>query len=159
MIRRKPLRRVGKRGAIYKRLDKLLHELVVLRDGGVCRFGDRCPFRDKHSFTGRGFGLQAMHIYGKGAYPALRYEPLNVISGCGPVHAWWHQIGFGRESEERRNVVRELCVSVLGADYLARLDLFAHTRSRVDLEAVDLYLQLQIKALGNNILDSPRAND
>jgi 5-methylcytosine-specific restriction endonuclease McrA len=71
--------RHGRRFTV-KDLDALVRAIVVLRDGQRCR---RC---------GNVTGLQASHVYGKGAHPSLRWDPDNVKLLCVRCHLyWWHR--------------------------------------------------------------------
>lgn len=146
---RTPLRRVGKRGMNLRMLDRLLREVVLRRDGNKCRFGVQCLFIRSHGTTGRGHALQAMHIYGKGAHPALRYELKNVVAGCQPLHHWWHQNGFGREAEDRDNLVRKFCIETLGKDYMDHLDMLSQVRkgANSDNAAIKLMLEAELRKL------------
>lgn len=62
------------------KLEKLLHEACVLRDGGKCV---RC---------GRTTTLQASHIYPKGTYQRMRYLLINLKTLCYRCHLFfWHK--------------------------------------------------------------------
>lgn len=78
--RRVRLAKESKRRPTVKALDALVREIVMLRDGNRCQLV-------KAGMGPCGGHLQACHILGKGAYPALRHEPLNVIAGCWRHHA------------------------------------------------------------------------
>lgn len=63
-----------------KTLDKLLREFVFERDGHKCR---RC---------GKWERLAPSHIYPKGRYHRLRWEPNNVLTFCFACHMiFWHR--------------------------------------------------------------------
>ena len=67
---------------VYQRrkLNGLLHELIVLRDGGKCLY------------CGRTDTLQVSHIYPKGIYRGLEFDPLNLKLLCYRHHFhWWHK--------------------------------------------------------------------
>jgi len=122
--RRTTLRSVGKRGLRLKDLDKILHEVILTRDGHRCRKCNAPPQ------PGRGNALQAAHVYGKLAHPAMRYYLPNVITLCQRCHfGWWHKVGFGREAAPN-NEVRDWCVLTLGPDYMQALDAMAGERSQ-----------------------------
>jgi len=60
-------------------LRKILHQIIRKRDG-------RCLKCGKVSW------LHASHIYPKGRYPAMQYNPENVKALCMPCHLhWWHK--------------------------------------------------------------------
>ena len=62
-----------------KKLKKLLHQLVVVRDKRCLKCGG----------TKR---LSASHIYPKGSYPHLQWNPRNVKALCYFHHLhWWHK--------------------------------------------------------------------
>jgi len=61
------------------KLKKLLHQLVVARDKKCIRCG-----RNKR--------LNASHIYPKGVYKDLEFEPWNLKALCFHCHIfWWHK--------------------------------------------------------------------
>ena len=65
----------------YKKLDSLLHDIVVARDG-------------KCQMCGRGGTLQASHIYSKAAihHQNMRWIPENVVAMCMHCHLHkWHK--------------------------------------------------------------------
>lgn len=134
------LKRVGKKTAVTKELDALMKRAVHLRDGHKCR---ACG---KEKGTGRGYAIQAAHIYGKGAHPGLRYELRNVITLCQQCHAWTHSYGFGREASTKTNTVRDWYIQFLGLDYLEHLDHLAQVRrGKRDPKIVKLYLERAIE--------------
>lgn len=62
------------------KMNALLHELVRLRDGERCR---RCGNTER---------LQLSHIYPKGRYRSMEFEPWNVKLLCVGCHLyWWHK--------------------------------------------------------------------
>lgn len=133
------VRAVSTRGKTIKKLDALVREIVLKRDGERCR---KCGAGAR---GGRGFALQAAHVYGKGAYPSLRFKLENVLTLCQPCHYWWHAQGFGREACDAPNVVRAWCVVAIGEKAMHALDLMAQTAGRgqkLDLEATRLFLEL-----------------
>lgn len=83
--RRMRIKRKSERAILETRLDKMLHEIVVRRDGYKCR---RCG----HGPEGR--QLTAAHIMPKGQYPHMRYRLENVVTMCAyPCHLGargWH---------------------------------------------------------------------
>ena len=140
--RRRAIRRIGKRTASVRDLDHLLRQVVLERDGYRCR---RCYIGER---PGRGFALQAAHIFGKGAHRNLRYELDNLICLCQPCHWWWHQFGLAREVEDRPNEVREWCLEQLGPEHLARLEWLARARTGgTDPTLLRIYLEQQLKNL------------
>lgn len=130
MLRRTPLRRVGRKGRVYQALDALLRQAVLARDGYLCR---KCGLPAR---PGRGGALQAAHIKGKGAHPALRYELDNVIAlHATPCHLyWWH----GADPLAVTAWAREH----LGAVLLERLEFLAIARRpRFDATLTRLHLE------------------
>ena len=88
----RPLKRGGKRG---KRTSSRRAERISLRKqaeilwakwikrGGACQFlGYGCH----HYCAG---GLQAMHGFGRKAYPAVKFASWNGFSGCARVHSYY----------------------------------------------------------------------
>lgn len=118
-----------------KILDELLRKLVLLRDGFRCR---KCGAGIK---AGRGTALQAAHLFPKGQYPALRHEPLNVLTLCWNCHlgnGGWH-----KNPLDSWEWVRE----TLGTAFVEHLRFLAQTRSKVDKAAVRLYLESELARL------------
>lgn len=147
-MRSRPLKRKSYRQKELEELDELLRRHVLLRDGFKCR---RCGARPLSREGGaRGVVLQACHIYGKGAYPALRFVPENVITLCrDKCHiGWWHRVGFGREAAP--SSVREWCIATLGKAHMDQLDLIAMTwkGKRMDLKLERRLLEQLVGKLG-----------
>lgn len=63
-----------KRPSKVRRLDSLVHQIVVARSGGRC---EAC---------GKTVALDAAHGFGKKAYPAIRWDTDNVFALCRPCH-------------------------------------------------------------------------
>jgi hypothetical protein len=134
------LKRAGKRTSTTKQLDALLRRAVLLRDRNRCR---ACG---KEKGEGRGYAIQAAHVYGKGAHPGLRYELRNVIALCQQCHAWTHMYGFGREASTKTNTVRDWYMKFLGRDYLEQLDeLVLIRKGKRDPALIKLYLEKAIE--------------
>jgi hypothetical protein len=68
------------RRKLTSQLDSLLSLQIRKRDGGRCQV---CG-----AYVG-GAG-ETHHIFGKGAYPFLRWEPANLLLLCQRCHAEWH---------------------------------------------------------------------
>jgi hypothetical protein len=125
---------VRKKSDRQYKLDKL-HGLwrIIL----IARDGERCAAAGEGSIR-CGLSLQAHHIYGKIDYPALRFDLDNGIIACRGHHFWWIH------SAPAPEVAAWLAKSV-GQERLERLALKAAAsranRSRMDLEAVRLFLQ------------------
>jgi hypothetical protein len=140
MLKRSRLKRTGKNTGVTKDLDALLKRAVHLRDHDLCR---ACG---KGKGQGRGYAIQACHIYGKGAHPALRYELRNVITLCQQCHAWTHTYGFGREASTKTNTVRDWYIGFLGLEYMETLDqMVLSRRAKRDPKLVKMYLEQAIK--------------
>lgn len=112
-----------------KELNKLLRELIGLRDGERCL---RCHTTDR---------LQMSHIYPKGKHRRLEHEPENVKLLCVGCHLyWWH-----------KNPVEawEWLTTVLNPERIKRLRLRANTvdKSPFDYKLYKLFLQSEIKKL------------
>lgn len=92
----KPLKRTGKRGNHTSRhrakrmsLAKQANTMWALwiKRHGRCEFiGERVGHK---IHTVCGGGLQAMHGFGKKAYPAARYSAFNGFCGCAAVHSYF----------------------------------------------------------------------
>lgn len=109
--RGKPILAKGRRGKVNDRLHALWRECLILWDGEKCQaegmWGIRC-----------GGPLQGHHIYGKGPYPAMRYDLENGVVLCRNHHL------FGIESQPAPEVLPWL-VRVVGQERLQWL----HERS------------------------------
>ena len=132
---------------VYKPLDRLLSQTVILRDGFRCRRCERGP--QSRIDKSRGVVLQAAHIYGKGAHPAMRYDLRNVICLCKGCHfRWWHKTGH---EAAPTNEVREWCEQNLGIEHMEMLDLIAQsTKGKgkpLDFSATWLMLETEIRRL------------
>ncbi len=112
----------------------LAKQCAVLWADWIKREG-RCEFIGK--FVGNrqhlvcSGGLQAMHGFGKKAYPAVRYATWNGFCGCGAVHTFytWHpelwceelRQRWGEETYLRRlreaNELRKYDLSAVAATY------------------------------------------
>ena len=114
-------------------LDKLLREVVFARDKR-CR---RC---------GRTDTLTPSHIYPKGRYTRLRFDPGNVLTLCYNCHFnWWHKNPL--EASEWFHTIfseKEFKDLNIRAQYT--------DRSPWDYPAVKLYLEEQIKKYSRNTL-------
>ena len=60
-----------------QQIDLLVKQYVHSRDGYKCL---KC---------GKGERLQAAHIFPKGRYQRLRFDPLNILSLCVGCHLYW----------------------------------------------------------------------
>jgi hypothetical protein len=83
MVSKKRSRR--KRGA-DKRQAKiearmLLRDYVILRDADICQKCDEIVY---------GRSAHTSHVYSKGKYPRLEFEPANVKLLCRDCHGLWH---------------------------------------------------------------------
>jgi hypothetical protein len=137
-VRRTNLRRVGKKGGETKRLDGLWRDAVFARYGSACKAegcgGMRC-----------GGGLQAHHIYGKGAHPRLRYDIENGLPVCGGHHRFF--IHGSSSSPDRAAAVQAMMLRVCGRPRLDRLSLRAAVRgkTRQDKKAIALFLEAELR--------------
>jgi len=113
-----------------KELNNLLRQIIVLRDKEQCL---RCPKTDK---------LAMSHIFPKGRYKRLQYDPDNLKFLCFACHiGWWH-----------KNPIEagEWIESVLDKKRMDRLKFIAYQdRSmwNMDFNAEKLYLEQMIKKL------------
>lgn len=132
--RRTPLRGRSDRQRTMDYLHGLWRELLIIRDGRACsaqgQGGIKC-----------GGGLQAHHIYGKGAWPALRYDLDNGLLACRNHHGYWIETAPAME-------VGPWMARLVGAPRLARLQLKARAskgrRGSADLAAQQLWLEQQL---------------
>lgn len=128
MLRKKRLRKRSKKAGITKVLDDLCRQIILNRDGHRCR---RCG-KGKPSAV-----LQASHVYPRGSYPSLRWEPQNIVTLCVKCHLyWWH-----------RNPIEAMqwIESELGRPELDRLKMIGLTRGKTDKKALKLYLENLIR--------------
>jgi 5-methylcytosine-specific restriction endonuclease McrA len=113
---------------VKKRINALLHELVRLRDRESCR---RCGTTER---------LQLSHIYPKGRYRSMEFDPWNVKLLCVGCHLyWWH-----------KNPIEawEWLKTVWPEKELARLKLMSNTTGhRFDPKLHILYLKSEIARL------------
>ena len=140
--RKTGLRSIPKRSHWKLALDKLCRKIVIKRDKVCLRCG-------KWVESGRGFGMQAAHIYGKGSHPRMRFDTRNIILLCQPCHYWWHAKGFGREAAPT-NEVREWCLARLGKKRMQALDLQSKVKiaHKTDPELTRIALELEAKLAG-----------
>lgn len=110
-----------------KTLNALIHELLLLRDKKCLRCGNP--------------NFQASHIYPKGRYKKLEFDPDNIKALCFSCHlGWWHKNPI--EAHEWLNLI-------LPKERLARLKLRSQTTgdgSR-DFKVLKLVLENEIKQL------------
>lgn len=89
------------RKSLERKLDSLLKEAIILRDGYKCL---RCQKEDN---------LQKSHIYPKGIYKNLKFDLDNLHFLCYQCHlCWWHKHPIG---------ATKWIKDVLPKDRLARL--------------------------------------
>ena len=88
-----------------KELNALIHEILELRDKRCLRCGN--------------LNLQASHIYPKGRYRKMEFEPSNIISLCFGCH-----IGFWHKNPREAN---EWVESKLPKQWLDKLKLMAQS--------------------------------
>lgn len=158
--RKKPLRFKSEKQEEREDLDTLLRQAALLRDSFTCRRCGASP-RARTNVSPKAVILQAAHIYGKGAHPAMRYTLDNVLILCKGCHFWWHMNGFGREAatEDQRGRVRAWCVEAIGAPLMSELDLMAGTRrgeSKLDLDVARILLEREIKRLTTSPVPADR---
>lgn len=138
-MRRTALRRRSKspRAKIIKEMDRLWREVVFATYGTVCKAegqgGMRC-----------GGGLQAHHIYGKGAYPRMRYTIPNGIPVCGGHHQFW--VHGSSASPNRAADVQAWYFATCGAKRMASLDLQSSLKdkTKMDLKAIKIWLEQEL---------------
>lgn len=140
-MRRRPLRRFGRKMPVTKELDRLLRAIVMERDGWACR---RCG---KASGRGRGGACETAHIYPKGRHPSMRYRLDNVLALC---HACHHHFAH----KDPVNFVLWLRQE-LGPQAMDRLTLVAMTPGKVNRSGDLLYLKAQAKKYGVSIEETP----
>jgi len=75
---------------------------------------------------------QAMHIFAKGPYPALRFELDNGAPGCVPCH---------RRIDSDHEAKRDWAIRYLGAERYEELRVRSQARSKMDLALTILYLE------------------
>jgi len=109
-----------------KTLNALLHQILELRDRACLRCG-------KPDF-------QMSHIYPKGRYRSMEFDPDNVKALCYSCHLhWWHKNPIE---------AKEWLDTVMPKKRLERLKLASQTRGgRFDYKLHKLFLEQEIKKL------------
>jgi len=111
-----------------KTLRQLQHDACLARDGNKCL---RCPSKKR---------LAASHIYPKGMYRRLEYDPDNVKTLCYPCHIhFWHKNPIDAQI---------WLLTAVSAKRLERLRFMAHEdRSMwsMDYELTKLVLEQELK--------------
>ena len=132
-----PQERQRASAATRKRLDALLRQAVLLRDGNTCR---RCGAGKK---SGRGGGIQAAHILPKGTWRSMRYDMENGIALCASCHIY----GKGAWHKDPDAAIR-WATKHLGKNFIARLrERGRMLKPRKDPILTELFLQQVIKRL------------
>tara|TARA_R110002012_G_scaffold321519_1_gene549643 strand:+ start:183 stop:539 length:357 start_codon:yes stop_codon:yes gene_type:complete len=111
------------------KLSKLLRELVLRRD--------KCCLR-----CGKTTALHTSHIYPRGKYPKMQFEPLNVKALCVGCHLyWWHKHPIE---------AKEWAEKALGRTRLMKLKRRANTidKSLWDYEQIKQQLKEEIENYG-----------
>ena len=110
-----------------KKLNALLHELIVLRDGERCL---RC---------GKVGVLHMSHIYPKGAYRGMQYDPENLKFLCVRHHLfWWHRDPIG---------AKEWLIKAISRERLARLKKKSNSIIKPNYEKIKKDLEEEIQRL------------
>lgn len=127
-MRRTAIRRKSPARKIKQELDLLLKAHVHERDGYACL---KC---------GRyGKGLQAAHIFPKGKYQRLRFDPLNLLTLCVGCHLFWaHKdpIGFYEWIREKWPMrIEQLKVCAAVARKLDLQELLIYWTEQIDKES------------------------
>ena len=110
-------------------LNKLLREYVSLRDGESCL---RCKKTER---------LQISHVYPRGRYKRMTFEPDNIKLLCYACHlTWWHKAPVE---------AHEWLQTVLTPQRLNRLKLMSNDNSpnRLDYKLHKLWLEKTISRL------------
>lgn len=110
------------------KLNKLVREFVLLRD--------KCCLR-----CGKTTALQASHIYPKGKFPKMQFNPDNVKILCVGCHLyWWHRHPIA---------AKEWAVNALGRSRLNRLKKQSNTINKTlwDFKEIQSELKKQIGEL------------
>tara|TARA_R100000781_G_scaffold94684_1_gene58999 strand:+ start:5666 stop:6022 length:357 start_codon:yes stop_codon:yes gene_type:complete len=111
------------------KLSKLVRELVLLRD-------KRCLK------CGKSDNLHASHIYPRGKFPKMQFEPLNVKALCLGCHLyWWHKHPLE---------AKDWAEKALGRTRLMKLKRRANTidKSLWDFKAIKEQLEEELKNYG-----------
>lgn len=109
---------------LRSQLNGLLHRLLELRDGSCLRCR-KTPF-------------QMSHIFPKGRYRSMEFDPDNVKALCWSCHWWWHKSPLE---------AHEFLSRIMSKERLDRLRLASQTARKVDLKLQKLYLESEIKKL------------
>jgi hypothetical protein len=91
---RKPIRAKGRKRTSNRRKEQLsLKKQCAILWARWIKRNEKCEFIGQpvgsRMHLQCGGGLQAMHGFGKKAYPGVRYAVWNGFSGCGAVHAYY----------------------------------------------------------------------
>lgn len=134
LSRRIRLKPKGRNRPTVKSLDALCRQVVMLRDGNQCQLA-------RAGMGPCGGNLQACHVYGKGAYRAMRFEPDNVIAGC-----WRHHHSYSPYSWHSNPMIYADWFKTEYPERAKRLLLLSQTKRKVDAMATRLYLESLLKA-------------
>lgn len=111
-----------------KELNSLIHEILERRDKYCLRCGNK--------------NFQASHIYPKGKYRKMEFEPSNIISLCFSCH-----IGFWHKSPRDAN---EWIENKLSKKWLDKLKLMAQSGAGTrDYKLLKIYLEKELKKYAN----------
>ena len=100
LSRQTPLRKRSRGRSAVEYGDAMARVLCMVRWGEACLFTKEVP----HVCWGH---IDAMHAYGKQAYPYLRFNPLNLFPGCRALHDL-----FGKNSKEATQIMLQKLSSV-----------------------------------------------
>ena len=107
-----------------KKLHSLVRQIVIARDK-VCL---RCK---------KSTNLHASHIYPRGKYPKMQFDPLNVKALCLGCHLyWWHKHPIE---------AREWAEEALGIDRLDKLKKQANTINKTPWDFKEIESELKNK--------------
>ena len=106
------------------KLNKLVREFIILRD--------QCCLK-----CGKSDRLHASHIYPRGKYPKMQFDPDNVKALCLGCHLyWWHKHPID---------AREWAEKTLGRGRLGRLKKKANTINKTPLDYSQISEELKKK--------------
>jgi hypothetical protein len=116
----------------------MLRAIVFDRDRFCRAHNGNCP-----KLGGRGYGLQAAHIFPKGSHPSMRYRLDNVALVCQPFHYNILHLQKTSATEAAR-----LLTEIVGEAHIAKLSLVARTPGKVDRVGDRLYLEAEMRRRG-----------
>jgi hypothetical protein len=84
---RKPIRKKTKKRLTKQAVDLLVRDKIIFP-----RDEFRCVVPEKYGYGRHGGNLQSAHVFPKGVYQNIRFDPHNLFACCWLHHSeWWHK--------------------------------------------------------------------